>query len=142
MFPANPQSSIGYGNGYFFISIPSNLPALALSTDGRNWKIVIATNLASNWDFAYNNGTFASVGRYGIISQSDPLVRLEVRHDGMTHLTWEGPKNRSYRIEGNDTFPAQDGWQELTTSSAPPYSWSDPQSGTRSNRFYRVVLQP
>jgi hypothetical protein len=62
--------------------------------------------------------------------------------DGLPHLAIEGPRNRSYRIEANDSLHDSSGWEELVTFSAVPYTWTDSQSGGRSNRFYRAVLLP
>ena len=140
----NFGAGTSYGNGYFAIILRTITSfQIATSTDGFSWRPhLITTNLPPGSDFAFNNGTFVSVGRFGRISQSDPVVRLDVSHDGMTHLTWEGPKMRQYRIEARESLAESDSWQPLATIPGPPYTWTDPESDTRTNRIYRAVLLP
>ena len=141
-----PEVSAGtsYGNGYFAIFLRSfTLPQIATSADGVSWKSYpLITNVPPGADLAFNNGTFVSVGRFGRISQSDPVVRLNVCYDGMAQLSWVGPMQNQYRIDAVEALGATNSWQALTTVTSPPFSWTDPESHTRSNRVYRAVVLP
>ena len=138
--PYSSTGKIAFGNGWFFGSflVSNNLLA---SRDGRNWSLLsLGTNIFQPSVLAYNNGTFVNVYSYGVISQSDPVVQVEISHDGLAHLTVGGPKNATYRIESLDALAATNLWQPLTVLSNAPYVWVDPQSPGSTNRIYRAVL--
>ena len=135
------SGTIVYGNGWFLAPVPSGPgTAFYVSSDARTWSIMVATNGVPARALAYNNGTFVGVGRFGFISQSDPIVQVEINHDGLAHLTVGGPKNATYRIESLDALSDTNLWQPLTVLSNAPYVWVDPQSPGSTNRIYRAVL--
>jgi hypothetical protein len=133
-------SGVVFGGGFFLI--PDRSGPLLISRDGYTWiACPITTNNPGLLDMAFNDGTFVSAGRFGRIVQSDPIVTLDALFDGSAHLSIQGPRNRTYRIEANDSATSE-GWNEVATLSNSPYSWTDPQSIAKSNRFYRAVLLP
>jgi photosystem II stability/assembly factor-like uncharacterized protein len=134
---------VAYGNGIFLVKSGSGFPGFHVSRDGRNWtEYMVRTNFPGADDFAFNNGTFVGVGFFGLVWQSDPVIGLELIHNGSAQLTVLGPKNSTYRIEGTDNLSDTNSWQELTTISTAPYSWTDPDSTTRPHQVYRAVLLP
>lgn len=140
---ATRLTCLGYGNGYFLTANPSG--RFWSSMDGMAWeRHVITTNYPSPRDVVYNNdnGTFVSVGLAGVVSQSDPIVRLNVTSAETKQLTVEGPKHRTVRIEGADQLGDTNSWRERAILSWPAWTWIDPDYPTGSNRFYRAVLLP
>lgn len=112
-----------------------------VSSDGVNWvRIPVTTNWPVASLLTYNNGTFVAASVRGRISQSDPVVQVEVNHLGLAQLNIIGPKNGVYRIEGLDSLATTNEWQSLTVLSNAPYVWVDPQSASATNRVYRAVL--
>jgi len=134
---------VAYGNGVFLVRSGSGFPGFHVSSDGRKWmEYMVRANFPEADDFAFNSGTFVGVGFYGLAWQSDPVIGLELIHNGSAQLTVLGPKNSTYRIEGTDNLSDTNSWQELTTISTAPYSWTDPDSTTRPHQVYRAVLVP
>ena len=134
-----------YGNGVFLLT-SANAPYVHPSMDGLVWGDIYLPTTAPITviigDLAFNNGTFVAVSSRGQIWQSDPIVHLSASHDGTMQLTVQGPKNSAYRIEANDALGTTNSWQELTTLSTPPSTWTDSTSSQHSNRVYRAVLLP
>src|SRR5262249_11187880 len=96
---------IAFGGGFFLIP-DARGSILNVSSDGYNWtQYPIQTNSPSLYSVTFNNGTFVSAGRFGRIVQSDPILSLGISFDGKAHLSIEGPKNQTYRIEANDSGP-------------------------------------
>ena len=132
---------IAFGGGWFFGSHFNGGKNLLASRDGRKWSLLsLGTNIVQPSVLAYNNGTFVNVYSFGSISQSDPVVDVEITHNGLAQLNVGGPKNAIYRIESLDAFAATNLWQPLTVLSNAPYVWVDPQSAGATNRVYRAVL--
>jgi hypothetical protein len=92
-------------------------------------------------DLAHNDGTYVGVGVYGLILQSEPIVRLEITRSDDCRIDVHGPTNRVYLIESADSLNATNPWTERVTLSQPPFTWVD-QSPNASNRHYRAVLVP
>jgi hypothetical protein len=138
----NPEfAGIGFGNGLFVVRGHFPSATLLVSSDGQEWQQITITNgLIGSTDLAFNNGTFVGVGRFGRISQSQPIVRLTLSFGAVTHISLEGPKGHTYRIEATETPANAVSWTEAITLFEPPYTWDE--AGVPLKRFYRAMLLP
>lgn len=144
--PSNSVASsarrIAHGNGFFVI--PFQTDASWVSEDGIAWKTV-HTGAVSPFlqpALAYNNGTFISAGQFGLVFQSDAVIRLQYLSGPPAQIAVEGPKGKTYRIESLEEGAGSLIWQEVGTISSSPYTFVDPQPPTLTKRLYRAVLLP
>ena len=113
---------------------------LLTSSNGTNWTPRTRSNSIGR--FAYGRDTLVGVVGSTNLYQTDPIIPNRVIGIALpAQLSIEGIVGQTIRIEHGDNAPS--GWQTLTTFPLPtnPYSWSDPNAGTVSRRFYRVVWE-
>jgi len=130
-------SAVTFGSGFFLV--PQTYSGVLVSRDGRKWQQLDTSRPVWLGDFAFNNGTFVSAGRFGRIYQSDPIVRL-VQGPGHNEFSVDGPTDAVYKIEATETPADPLSWSEVVTLATPPYTWSDTAGSGSSKRFYRTLL--
>jgi hypothetical protein len=139
-------NSMTFDDGLFVASATVNDEYDGLhftSSDGRVWTSQRAPMPLANRinDISFNNGCVVSVGNYGRIFQSDPILRLSMTRGGdSTHLRVTGPKDSEYRIETCTSFDGGNAWQTATSVSGVNPEWTD--NSARTNQLYRAVLLP
>jgi len=148
--------ALAFGRGRFVAT--SSEGDIWTSFDGQNWAY--QTNLwsATPLTFAsanltklvYINGTYIGVGPYGAILQSDPVppdnptCRLAMTLNESPQLALYDAASRAVRIESSSNPSAPSSWQTVTNlyPSTSPFYWSDTQSPSSNQRFYRAVVLP
>lgn len=130
---------IAWGNGYIVVA---GAGARAYSRDAVSWTVI--PTQTTDYSVAYIDGFFVASG-YGTISQSDPLVQLELARAGT--LIVSGMPGQRYRIESSGGVSLSDtNWNieaigEISESETRSV-WRAPSGPAVSQRFYRAVLFP
>jgi hypothetical protein len=141
----NGESTLGggiiYGNGSYVAT--TGTARMLSSTNGLDWishDIVAGPPLNG---VAFDGNTFVAAGGNGIL-QSDPLLSLGIQRALSVELIVKAPVGRTVRIEALDALGVENRWFQIGEFIIPasPYSWIDPNSTERLERFYRAVMMP
>jgi hypothetical protein len=135
--------SVTYGDGVYAAVGGYQDGAILTSTDGKQWTAaqIDSTNRLNG--IVYGQNTFVTVGNYGQIYQSDPVVTLKTSGQPGQFLI-RAPAGRTCTIEAADSLGETNTWQSVggVTINTNPMTWTDPWATNGLNRFYRVRLEP
>jgi len=155
---------MGYANG-IFMGLTGQFRAytnVVVSTDGTNWLQrstqafysaedgeSSAFEIASDGrQFVVVGGTTITPGSFfnGFVHSSEALVSIAITDSAPAQIILSGVTGRTYRVDFTPALQTSgtNTWQPLTSLLLPssPYSLSDPQLGSFTQRFYRAVLLP
>ena len=131
---------IAFADGVFVAVGGVGSYVMATSADGINWTL--RTPGGSNHrGVTHGNGTFLTVGDWGVIVQSDPRVWLSLQAGPASAVVVSGPLG-DYRLDYLEEFGPTSTWLTLTNVTLGTSPWICPITDEATHRFYRAVWLP
>jgi hypothetical protein len=124
---APPGASVNSSNGVF-----TWRPAIAQGNTTNNMSVVAADNGSPSLSATQSFTITVTVPAQPVVHVSSPKP---------LNLLINGDTGPDYTVQASTNLAD---WQNLFTTNSPllPFSWSDPNAQTFTQRFYRVLLGP